>query len=377
MLQQIVRRLAGIAFLLTWLLVAGAKGDEPKKPAEKKQPNPLQALQDAFKKGVTLTTVEPKDLPKEITDASAKHSPGAAIKKAEKQEIKHTMKYVAFDKPQVQRYQVIVVGKDEKLTRIQVGPDGKKLDVRAIKKEAAKEAPADNKKGIDIPEKAAKSVKAIKELYPDMVVIEITTEVYQDPSGVVDVLTYEIEFMSKGKKHEMVASPDGVIPHLWRPIGEKDLPKAVAETVAKEAPGGAFQSAAQYEIRAGLNFAPIAKSRVIYQLELEKDGKTSKLSLRADGSIIPAPVRPGGNRAYLGLSFQKDTTIVATVVKDGPADKAGVQVGDKILALGDAKVGAIPDLIKALASLKPGAEAKLRFQRGDKPMEVTVKLGSP
>ena len=372
MLQKAVRRLAGSTFLLTWLLVANANGDEPKKPAEKKQPNPLQALQDAFKKGVTLTSVEPKDLPKEITDASAKHAPGASIKKAEKQEIKHTMKYVAFDKPQVQRYQVIV-GKDDKLTRIQVGPDGKKLDVRAIKKEA----PADAKKGIEIPEKAAKSVKAIKELYPDMVVIEITTEVYQDPSGVVDVLTYEIEFMSKGKKHEMVASPEGVIPHLWKPIGEKDLPKAVAETVAKEAPGGAFQSAAQYEIRAGLSFAPIAKSRVIYQLELEKDGKTSKLSLRADGSLIPAPVRPGGNRAYLGLSFQKDTTIVSTVVKDGPADKAGVQVGDKILALGETKIGAIPDLIKALESLKPGAEAKLRFQRGDKPMEVTVKLGSP
>src|SRR5476651_999547 len=51
-----------------------------------------------------------------------------------------------------------------------------------------------------------------------------------DPSGAVDVLTYEIEFLSKGKKHERIASPDGVIPHLWKPISEKDLPKAVADT---------------------------------------------------------------------------------------------------------------------------------------------------
>jgi len=372
MLQQTVRRLAGSAALLSLLLVLDASGDEPKKPAEKKQPNSFQALQDAYKKGVSVTAVEPKDLPKEISDASAKHAPGSEIKKAEKQEIKHTMKYVALDKPQVQRYQVIV-GKDDRLTRIEVAPDGEKLDARAIKKAP----PIDDKKGIDIPEKAVKAANALKEIYPDMIVKEITTEVYQDPSGTVDVLTYEIEFLSKGTKHEMVASPDGVIPHLWKPIGEKDLPKVVAETVAKEAPDAKFQSAAQFEIRAGLNFAPIDKSRIIYQLELQKDGKTSKLSLRPDGSVVPAPVRPGGNRAYLGLSFEKDTTIVNMVVKDGPADKAGVQAGDKIIALGDAKIGSVPDLIKVLQSLKPGTEAKIRLQRGDKPMELTVKLGSP
>jgi hypothetical protein len=282
------------------------------------------------------------------------------------------MKYVAFDKPQVQRYQVIV-GKDDKLTRIQVALDGKKLDARAI----SKPAPIDDKKGIEIPEKAAKSVKALKDLYPDMIVKEITTEVYQDPSGVVDVLTYEIEFLSKGVKHEMVVSPEGVIPHLWKPIAEKELPKVVAETVAKEAPDATFQSAAQYEIRAGLGFAPIDKSRVVYRLELDKDGKASKLNLRADGSAVPAPVRPGGNRAYLGISLEKDTTTVATVVKDGPADKAGILAGDKIVSLGDAKIGSVADLLKALQSHKPGAEAKLHFQRGDKPMEVTIKLGGP
>ncbi len=253
---------AGLA--LAALLVAatgGLRGDEKPKPAPKKddgkQPNPLQALQEAFKKGVTVTSVEPKDLPKEITEAAAKNAPGAAIKKSQKQEIRHTLKYVAFDKPRVQSYQVTVV-KDGKRSRVQVSPDGKHVNVRAIAdKEPVKdkkEPPAEGKKEIEIPQKASKAVKAIKELYPDAVVIQITTEVYQDPSGTVDVLTYEIEFLHKGTKREMVASPEGVIPHLWKAIAEKDLPKAVADALAKEVPGGKVESVAQFEIRAGLQF---------------------------------------------------------------------------------------------------------------------------
>jgi len=374
--------------VLTTLLAAaagGLRGDEnPKTPPKKdegKQPNPLQALKEAFAKGVTTKAVEPKDLPKEITEAAAKNTPGASIKKAQKQEIRHTLKYVAFDKPRVQSYQAIVV-KDDKRVRVQLAPDGKKLGVREVPaaKDAAKdkkEPPADDKKEIDIPDKASKAVKAIKELYSDAVVKQITTEVYQDPSGTVDVLTYEIEFLSKGAKREMVASPEGVIPHLWKSIAEKDLPKAVADALAKEVPGGKIESVVQFEIGAGLQFAPLDQPRVVWQLELEKDGKPSKLNLRADGSPVPAPVRPGQNRAYLGVSFEKNTTTVSQVSEDSPAARAGIKTGDKVLALGDAKIGSVPDLVKVLQGLKPGAEVKLQLQRGDQPLTVKVKLGSP
>jgi hypothetical protein len=373
---------AGLTLAL--LLTAGLRGDEtPKTPPAKdapKQPNPLQALQDAFAKGVSTKPIDPKDLPKEITDAVAKKAPGATVTKAQKQEIRHTMKYVALDKPRVQKYQATLV-KDDKRIRVQLAPDGKVLNQResADKPADKKEAPADDKKEkeIDIPAKASKSVKAIKELYPDAVVKEITTEVYQDPSGTVDVLTYEIEFITKGTKREMVASPEGIIPHLWKTIAEKDLPKEITEALAKEVPGGKVDSVAQFEIRAGLQFVPIEEPRVVYQLELDKDGKASKLNLRADGTVVPAPVRPGPKRAYLGLAFEKDTTVVSQVTKDGPAEQAGVKTGDKVLALGDTKIGSVPDILKALQALQPGTEVKLLVQRGDKALTLPVKLGTP
>jgi hypothetical protein len=384
-LRNALKFAAGLT--LATLLAVGAgglHGDEgtktPPKKDDGKQPDPLQALQDAFSKGVTVKDVDLKDLPKEVTEAAAKNSPGSSLKKARKQEIRHTLKYVALDKPKVQSYQATVV-KDDKRVRVQVSHDGKQVSARPVTDKGAaqdkKETPADGGKEIDIPEKASKAVKAIKALYPGAVVKEITTEVYQDPSGTVDVLTYEVEFINKGAKHEMVASPEGVIPHLWKPVAEKDLPKAVADALTREVPGGKTESAAAFEVRAGLQFAPLDHPRVVYQLELEKDGKPAKLNVRADGTVVPAPVRPGQNRAYLGLEFEKNTTTVSRVAKDGPADRAGIKAGDKVLALADTKVGSVADLVKALQALKPGAEVKVQVQRGDQTLTVPVTLGSP
>jgi hypothetical protein len=368
----------GSGSLVVILLVSAgaASGQEQKPPAEKagKQTDPLKSLRDAFAKGVTVTPVDPKDLPREITGAVAKQAPGASIKKAEKQEIRLTLKYVALNQPKVQWYQATVT-KDGKQLRLQFAPDGKKRHVQQLT--AGKGAPIKAGKEIDIPAKASKAVQAIKALYPDAVVKQITTEVYQDPSGTVDVLTYEIEFITRGTEREMVASPEGVIPHLQRAITAKDLPKTVQAGLDREVPGGKLDRVTQFEIRAGLQFVPLDRPRVVYRLELEKDGKPSKLQLRADGSVVPPAVRPGPNRAFLGVTLEKNTTTVAQVAKDGPAEQAGVRPGDTILALGTVRIAAVTDLLRALQALKPGTEVNLEIQRGEKTRVLRVKLGGP
>jgi hypothetical protein len=64
-------------------LVASADGpDKPVKKEEGKKPDPLQALKEAYSKGVSTTPVEVKDLPKGISDGTAKAWPGASIRKA-------------------------------------------------------------------------------------------------------------------------------------------------------------------------------------------------------------------------------------------------------------------------------------------------------
>jgi S1-C subfamily serine protease len=102
------------------------------------------------------------------------------------------------------------------------------------------------------------------------------------------------------------------------------------------------------------------------------------LSLQADGKVIPPPARPGPqNPTYLGVSLEPNSTTVSQVVKDGPADQAGVKAGDKILMMGDAKISAVADLHKVLQNSKPGTEVKVQLQRGDEKLTVSVKLAAP
>ena len=232
--------------------------------------------------------IEVKDLPAEVAASVAKAEPKATIKKAEKNEIRAVMKYIALEKAQVQQYTIEVV-KDGKRSRVNMNGQGGNVKVTELKEEKPKdkeEKPAEKEKEIDIPEKAAKSVKAIKALYPDAVVKQITTEVFDDGSGEIEILTYEIEFITKGAKREMVASPEGVIPHLWAPVTAKALPRTVTEALEKAVPGAKVESARAFEIRAGLRFGNRDKPKFYYTVQVESDGKTKSIKLKPDGSII-------------------------------------------------------------------------------------------
>src|SRR5262249_42933059 len=156
------------------------------------------------------------------------------------------------------------VTKNKKRSLVTMTAGGDNVKVKEVKEEAKDDKTAGGVKEIDIPAKAAKAVAAIKKLYPDGVVIAVTTEVFDGGSGTIDILTYEVEFLAKGKKHEMVASPDGIIPHLWAPVKADDLPKAVKEALDKAVPGAEVQKARAFEIRAGLRFAALDTPRVYY-----------------------------------------------------------------------------------------------------------------
>jgi hypothetical protein len=170
-----------------------------------------------------------------------------------------------------------------KTTRLVVSPDGK--SARETKVQAEKKA-ARPAKELEIPAKAARAVAAVKALYPEAVVKQITHEVFDDGTGDLEILTYEVEFVTKGVERELVASPGGVIPHLWVPVEAKDLPKAVTEAVGKAAPGGRVEKARAFEIRASLRFAALEKAKVYYTVQVEKGGTTRTLKLKPDGGVI-------------------------------------------------------------------------------------------
>ena len=80
----------------------------------------------------------------------------------------------------------------------------------------------------------------------------------------------------------------------------------------------------------------------------------------------------------LAESFKlKDTrgAIIAGVLKNGPADKAGVKPGDVLLGIEDKGVTDPQNMLTLVAGLQPGNTARLKLRRGQEEVEVKVVVG--
>jgi len=85
-----------------------------------------------------------------------------------------------------------------------------------------------------------------------------------------------------------------------------------------------------------------------------------------------------GNGAYFGIMTDYadgEGLAITDVMADGPAEKAGLKAGDVITQWNDAAIKNVYDLTDRLREAKPGDEVKIKAKRGDKVVELTVKLG--
>lgn len=94
-------------------------------------------------------------------------------------------------------------------------------------------------------------------------------------------------------------------------------------------------------------------------------------------------------RAWLGVSFQEITpelaahfggsfdggALVNAVVPKGPADRAGLQAGDVITAVGNRKIRESHDLLRAVLRHGVGERLPLEVRRGERTLTVTLVTG--
>jgi serine protease Do len=95
-------------------------------------------------------------------------------------------------------------------------------------------------------------------------------------------------------------------------------------------------------------------------------------------------------RGWLGVSLQNLTpelaqsfglktsqgAVVTQVVKGGPADEAGIKVGDVITELQGKQISGVARLRNAIADTKVGQEVDLTVLRDGKPQQIKVKIGN-
>ena len=99
----------------------------------------------------------------------------------------------------------------------------------------------------------------------------------------------------------------------------------------------------------------------------------------AVSSAPPASVNVLCEDAYLGVSITgspQGGAQVARLMEGSPAEKAGLKVGDRILAFGDHKVDGPDKLASLVEGRKAGDKVTLHIVRGDKKMKLKAKLGN-
>jgi serine protease DegQ len=72
---------------------------------------------------------------------------------------------------------------------------------------------------------------------------------------------------------------------------------------------------------------------------------------------------------------RKDGAIIAGVMRSGPADKAGVKVGDILFEVEGQPVTNTASMLNVIAQLKPGATARFRFMRDGREVDLNIVVG--
>lgn len=94
-------------------------------------------------------------------------------------------------------------------------------------------------------------------------------------------------------------------------------------------------------------------------------------------------------RGWLGLKIQQNSkeiarelnlkenqgVVVSAITEDGPADKAGVKVGDIIINLGRLEITNTKDFSRLIAETQAGVDVQLLIMRNNEIVPITVKVG--
>jgi len=131
---------------------------------------------------------------------------------------------------------------------------------------------------VELPAVVADAVKAA---FPEMKIGEVRTREIMRGTKVFIVA------LEKGDlKKEATVTEAGVVMSVSTPIKVAELPKAVADAVAKAAEGAAIAQASKIETLVGRGMAKLEKPRVGFTVVLTKDGKTAQARVSEDGANV-------------------------------------------------------------------------------------------
>ena len=126
----------------------------------------------------------------------------------------------------------------------------------------------------------------------------------------------------------------------------------------------------------GVSSASIASNGKIYTFGVIEGSRTqpSSMSSQDQGHGSPteaalpveSPVIPDGSIGAFSdqePALRRDGVVLSRLLPGGPADRAGIKIGDTILAIGNHYVFTVEELANEIRHCRPGAKVSIRYRR--------------
>jgi len=163
-------------------------------------------------------------------------------------------------------------------------------------------------------------------------------------------------------------------------MGETGLPQAdlarIAEAVQADIVVAAKLSASAFERRVDLALQSVRYGALVDRLTLSLDD-----AAQVEDLLAKLDSRSRLGRAWIGVelieSHRSVNPIVIRVRRESPAAKAGVKVGDRIVAVGGRDLRKPLDLESILSGMREGSRASMMLQTpGETPRQVNLDIGT-
>jgi serine protease DegQ len=119
----------------------------------------------------------------------------------------------------------------------------------------------------------------------------------------------------------------------------------------------------------GIGFAiPVNTARQVME-GLIRDGQVTRGWIGVEPRELTAEIAQTLNLPV------KQGVLITGVLQNGPASTGGMRPGDVVVKVGDKPVATTPQLLSAVAALKPRETAVIGVQRGDKALDLNVTVG--
>lgn len=162
-------------------------------------------------------------------------------------------------------------------------------------------------------------------------------------------------------------SPGGGQIDAWLDV-DGELPRGFSGGILLDARGAALGLNTAGLVRGGTTVPSASLARVATSLLTHGRVQRAWLGLGAVPASLP--------RALAEAAGSAEALLVVSVEAGGPAEQAGVIVGDLLLSFAGAKLARLPDLVATLGEERVGKPTPLRLLRGGAPLELSLTPGA-